>query len=273
VKRTLTISVLLLVFGGCATSYSYDPSTDINYKNLPYPHKAMATQVNSYGEKKGGYVLAGGKTIEEAEELALKACKPAYGGYDCILVMSDGRYVFNINSSIYRYEQAKEQKERNASIQKALKDGKYKINQTMKLSSYFDKLSYKALVSTSKDVRLRYYSGNNSYSRPVTKDYFFAKGNQTKLEFAIVGAFYVCEKEHSIEICELDRLGDFEANETEKKYWKEWYVANKDSYQFGYKFNKFIKFSGLYYYGSEELLVRYSDKPYKLKKRKPKITI
>ena len=147
------------------------------------------------------------------------------------------------------------------------------LGENLKVKSYFDKASPKALVSTSEKVWVPTILSTGRIMRTERVDNFFAKGNQSNMEFSIVGAFHVCEKEHSIELCDLKRIGDFEANETEKIYWKQWYKDNKDSYQFGYKFNKLTRFSGYHYYSSEDLLVRYSDKPFQLKKRKPKVTI
>lgn len=97
--RYISIALLIVFLTSCANSYQR--FTD--YNNFQgFPYKAMAVGVNSYGEQRGGYAWAGGKTIKEAEDNALKNCRNYAGKYDCILEMSNGRNVFYTNSIEYK---------------------------------------------------------------------------------------------------------------------------------------------------------------------------
>ena len=153
------------------------------------------------------------------------------------------------------------------------KEGQLTNHQFNKYSYYFNTSSLhkgffvtepKALVTTSKEVLIETV-GSWGYYTGKAIDYFYTR-NQPNIEFAVMGAFFLCESKQPIEICELERVNDFEANETEKTFWKNWYIEYKDYYQFS---PPGILDGGDYW--SLRLNIRYSDKPLKLEPDNPEI--
>ena len=80
-------------------------STYWNY--IETPHKAMAVQVNNYGQLPDGYrwSIGGGYTLGQARSNALTRCQTPNPQFTCVLEWENGNYVFEQKQADFRNQQ------------------------------------------------------------------------------------------------------------------------------------------------------------------------